>query len=306
MLSYNHEKFIINSLKSVFDNQSDLWQIEVVLIDDGSSDRTAELVEEYAIESGHNINFIKLKHGGISSISRNFNQLVKLASGDFLCFLASDDLYLTNRFNGQFKIMAGDDNVVLCYSDGITAKNGRETGGVLPQREKLLLSTGNSHNVYKFVTSNVPSIFIQGCMIRADFAKSITLFDEELIADDWIFNIHLFREVSSRNLKYAYIDSKVFQRNIHDTNTSRDPVAHFIRVEQVCRKYISNPGVILAQQFVFSVYFCLKSKKHRSSLPRVLKYQKQSGITFCNIVYAVYMIFKSKLSKNYKIGTLNA
>ncbi len=85
--SYNGEKFIAQALESVF--EQDYQPFEVIIVDDGSTDRTAQIIDKY-----ENIQYIYQSNQGVSSAR---NKGVAASSGEIIAFLDSDDYWPTNR-----------------------------------------------------------------------------------------------------------------------------------------------------------------------------------------------------------------
>lgn len=81
--AYNAQDFIRKSLESVF-NQS-YKNLDIIVVNDGSSDKTCEIVEEY-----NNVRLLHKKNGGLCS-ARNFG--VKNARGKYVVLLDADDYY---------------------------------------------------------------------------------------------------------------------------------------------------------------------------------------------------------------------
>ncbi len=85
--AYNSEKFIAETLESLV-NQT-LKDIEVIIVNDGSTDGTQEVVDAYCEKYGIFKSFIK-ENGGVSS-ARNFG--IEKATGEYVVFLDADDTY---------------------------------------------------------------------------------------------------------------------------------------------------------------------------------------------------------------------
>ena len=83
--TYNRAAYVVETVKSVL-NQS-LKEIELIIVDDGSSDNTKEVLQEYIIQG--KINYQWQQNSGRSE-ARNHG--AKIATGIFLLFLDSDDL----------------------------------------------------------------------------------------------------------------------------------------------------------------------------------------------------------------------
>ena len=83
--AYNSEDFIESSIKSII-NQT-INDMEIIIIDDGSTDRTSEICDELE-RIDDRIKVIHKKNGGASS-ARNLG--IELSSGDYIGFVDSDD-----------------------------------------------------------------------------------------------------------------------------------------------------------------------------------------------------------------------
>jgi len=91
MATYNIEEFIGPCLDCIV-NQS-LSDIEIICIDDGSKDKTTEILKEYASKDERIQVVYKDKNEGLA-VARN--EALKLAKGDYVLFLDGDDLYDTD------------------------------------------------------------------------------------------------------------------------------------------------------------------------------------------------------------------
>lgn len=91
MPTYNGEKFIAAALESVEQQQSK--DVEVVVVDDGSSDRTLEIVREFAKRLPIRL-FTPGRIGNWVAVS---NLGLREATGEWACFLHQDDLWLPGR-----------------------------------------------------------------------------------------------------------------------------------------------------------------------------------------------------------------
>ena len=94
--TFNRSDTISRAIKSVL-NQT-YQEIEVIVVDDGSTDRTAEKLQEFA----GRINVIYQRNKGPSS-ARNVG--VNASSGEIVSFLDSDDVWLPGKLAGQIELM---------------------------------------------------------------------------------------------------------------------------------------------------------------------------------------------------------
>ncbi len=89
---YNVEKYLKRCLNSVLSQLSE--DMEIIIIDDGSTDNSGKICEQYTKKYGSVINVIHQKNGGLSS-ARNTG--IENARGEYLYFLDSDD-YISSKF----------------------------------------------------------------------------------------------------------------------------------------------------------------------------------------------------------------
>lgn len=85
--AYNVERFIAATLQSVIDQTLPDW--ELIVVDDGSTDGTAEIIADFAAREPR-ITALAQTNAGCSSAS---NTAISAASGEFVCILGADDLY---------------------------------------------------------------------------------------------------------------------------------------------------------------------------------------------------------------------
>lgn len=111
--TFNRENKIINALDSI-PRRSD---IEVIVIDDSSTDNTVKILKEY---KGLNLKIIKLTNNGGPGKARNYG--LGVMQGEWFTFLDSDDCLVTDEFN---KVI---DSYLVDKYDIIWPTNRRKTG----------------------------------------------------------------------------------------------------------------------------------------------------------------------------------
>ncbi|WP_024791224.1 glycosyltransferase family 2 protein [Lebetimonas sp. JS032] len=89
--NYNYGKFLSECTESVLDQT--YQNFEIIIVDDGSSDNSKEIIEKYA-NKDKRIKPIFKKNGGQASA---FNEGFKHCNGEIICFLDSDDKFLPNK-----------------------------------------------------------------------------------------------------------------------------------------------------------------------------------------------------------------
>lgn len=103
---YNVEKYIVNGVESLC-NQ-DYANIEIILVDDGSPDKSPELIDELARKDDR-IKVIHKKNGGVSS-ARNVG--IKESNGEYIMFVDGDD-WVDSSYVSSFVNMVVESNCVI-------------------------------------------------------------------------------------------------------------------------------------------------------------------------------------------------
>ena len=111
MPAYNCGDFIGIALDSVINQSYKNW--EVIVVDDCSTDNTADVVQEY-IKNDNRIKYHKLEKNSGAAVARN--KAVDLASGKYMAFLDSDDVWFQEKLTKQIGFMEENDYGFTCTS----------------------------------------------------------------------------------------------------------------------------------------------------------------------------------------------
>lgn len=113
MPTYNRVDYIGEAIDSAL-NQT--WQnLELILVDDGSTDSTKEFLEKYKDDA--RLRYFYQDNQG-QSVARN--KAIKEAKGDFIAFLDSDNIWYLDKLEKQMKIVAANLDCDIFIGDGIT------------------------------------------------------------------------------------------------------------------------------------------------------------------------------------------
>ena len=88
--SYNHQNYVQDTIKSII-NQS-YKNIELIAVDDGSSDLTFQKINELRTECEKRFKRVHFETKENEGTIATFNKLVSLTSGEYIYFIASDDM----------------------------------------------------------------------------------------------------------------------------------------------------------------------------------------------------------------------
>ena len=108
---YNQEKYIEQCLNSVV-NQT-YTNLEIIVIDDCSTDSSINIVNNF-MNKDNRIKLIELPENKGVSTARNTG--IDMATGDYICFIDSDDVWVLNKIEKQVKFM-NENNYEFIYSN---------------------------------------------------------------------------------------------------------------------------------------------------------------------------------------------
>ena len=90
--TFNHERFIEAAILSVLAQDFPAAETEILVVDDGSTDKTPEIVRKF----GSRVRLIRKKNGGQASA---FNVGISEARGEIVAFLDGDDWWTRNKLS---------------------------------------------------------------------------------------------------------------------------------------------------------------------------------------------------------------
>ncbi|MCR5609220.1 MAG: glycosyltransferase, partial [Lachnospiraceae bacterium] len=121
MPCWNGEKYIEQAIDSVLSQTYNNW--ELVFIDNGSSDNTGKIIDEYA---NHDKRIIPVHITHLDTVSKSRNAGIPFITGDYTQLLDSDDYISHDMLEKYYKIIKST-NCDICLSDVITFNDKNET-----------------------------------------------------------------------------------------------------------------------------------------------------------------------------------
>ena len=173
MPAYNAAKTIRDSIKSVQAQTFQDW--ELIVIDDGSKDCTADILREIA-SVDNRIRFLQNEKNRGASYTRN--RAVELAKGEWIAFLDSDDLWMPEKLEKQLMLLNKYPDMVICYTaSSFIDDDGNPYDYILPAIEQL---------TYKqLLRKNLMSC--SSVLIRASVMKRIKMPNDKMHEDYFVW-----------------------------------------------------------------------------------------------------------------------
>ena len=171
---------------------------EILLIDDGSTDNSKDVISDYASRYPI-IKYVKKEHSGVSA-SRNLG--IRLATGDFINFLDSDDYIESNMYELMIGAITDDSfDGSLCgyftHKDDEVTSYYSETLDVL-YSEDILKGMFTDENIRGFLVTR---------LFRTSLLKNCPLDEDISICEDLLLQSRLF---TGGNYKFAYVKAPLY------------------------------------------------------------------------------------------------
>lgn len=294
LLTYQHAKYIEDCLKSILDQSYPC--IELVVLDDASTDGTADIISGYAERfEEKNIDFHFIRHEvNAGNVPTNCNEMVRASRGKYLKLLSGDDMLLDCCVTSLVEFLETTDCSIV-YANGYIVDDNYRYGERFG-REVILK---NHHEIPKnilferlLVRNYIPS---STAMIPRWIYDKYGMYDENIGYEDY----DLWLRVAAGGGTFAYLNRFVYLYRKSETGlsncNSRAKFAfmynetikilkkHMIelspdkRKEMVPRFYKDWMGRAKEEQYL-DIYMCLQLKYVRWLLRNKLKKAGKSNL----------------------------
>lgn len=204
MCSYNHAEYIGKSIESIL--AQTITDIELIVIDDASSDNSREVIQKYQ-QLDNRVR--PIFHPENKGISITVNDGLDAATGKYVGFNGSDDIWLPHKLEVQLKKFEENEDVVVWAAGDIINREGTVTGNVKEWAEGKAVSGDIFESL---VEKNY--IFGQTRLVKRENIKDIRFSTEFVYLNDWVFDLEL-----ALRYPYVYIDESLAQYRIHGENS---------------------------------------------------------------------------------------
>ena len=217
VISYNQEAFIADAIKGAV--EQDYANLEVVVSDDASTDRTRDIIAEFAaLYPGRVVPVLNTINKGITG---NSNAGLAACTGDLVAYMGGDDILLPGKIAAQVEWFLARPERVLCghqveifYDD--------DSSPPRPLSRRLLSGKGPSEFIRGVVFAALST------MVRAD-AIPKRGFDERLKT---VSDQKLWIDVMSKGGEFGYVPGIFARHRRHSNNVTNSPLRQAHEVER--------------------------------------------------------------------------
>lgn len=227
---YNGQDFLERCIKSVLAQTYDNW--ELFLIDDGSSDNSVQVIEQYLEDDRIKI----LRNESNSGIPATRNKGIESSNGEFIALLDQDDEWFPEKLQQQIQAFNELENSYgLLYSN---LEVHFDNGEVTERKKEIEPEPVIRKNLELMLLRNL--ISSPTVLIKKEALDEVGLFDESIKwgGDDYDLWIRI-----AHKYKFFYIDEVLCIRHEHQQNYSGDKKRMMFRTIELSEKYIKEFGV---------------------------------------------------------------
>ncbi len=224
--AYNCAPFIAAALESVF---AQFYRpMEVIVVDDGSTDETPELLKKYP-----DVRYFRQANRGPSAAR---NSAIRAAQGELIAFLDVDDLWTAEKLTEQVAALQSQPQAGMCFADMRLFSDGGADEPTMFQKYRLDAKFfGHPRVVDQPLAKLVTMNFIPTSSVVARRAALLQAggFDEQFRkAEDWDLWLRM-----TLDRPIIYSAKLLTLKRVHEVNTSRDAEGMNVAALQVLEKF---------------------------------------------------------------------
>jgi GT2 family glycosyltransferase len=180
--TYNHERFIEKAIVSVLEQDFPAEEREILVVDDGSTDRTPEIVRKFE----PHVRFLWKANGGQASV---FNAGIPECKGEIIAFLDGDDWWAPNKLTTVVQVMTAEPTVgIVGHGIVVVGRDGTEQDEILRDGFRFRANTIEGARLFR---RRGAFLGTSRMTIRAELLRGIGSIPEaiEIQADEYLFTL---------------------------------------------------------------------------------------------------------------------
>jgi glycosyltransferase involved in cell wall biosynthesis len=262
-LCYNHSEFVIECLNSIL-NQT-YKNIEIIIVDDCSTDKSVAVINDF-LYTNSNIQFIanSINLGS----TKSFNQALKIAKGEYIIDLATDDVLLLNCVELQLAKFKNStlNNLGIVYgnAENILENGIHDSYYYDVNTIKKVINSRQKGDIYTQVLAGGDSYCSASAMIKKSVYDDLNGYDETLVYEDldfWIrasrkYNIDFIDEIlMQKRIVKNSLGSQFFNKN-HKINYS----TYLILKKAIGLNRNKAEDLALLKRVHYEIFYCFKNR----------------------------------------------
>jgi glycosyltransferase involved in cell wall biosynthesis len=301
---YNCEKYLKRCIDSVINQTYSDW--ELILVDDGSTDLSGDICDDYSSMLPGQIRVIHQENSGVL-----FARRVGIVSsfGEYLCFIDSDDWYGLNLLEVAKNFENSFHPDLLVYGYKKISEQGQLLEIQLPVEEITYISGARMKSVYERITSGQLSnlwaqIVKRSCVdFEADYCDYVGVFKGEDLLQNLAFVDNAKSVLLIPECMYSYL---INQTGLTHRKITLDYINSHIIVQKTmlgyCEKWKLDPNPT-SQLFMNVFVRCLKALSHDSFFhPKYSLFERKQLLEYLSSGLCFNYLERFTIQKKQKYG----
>jgi glycosyltransferase involved in cell wall biosynthesis/ubiquinone/menaquinone biosynthesis C-methylase UbiE len=207
MPSYQHARFLPEAIESVL--AQTFTDLELIIIDDRSTDGSQEIIRRYAVRDPRVVMaFHTVNHG----IPRTVNDGLSRATGTYVAFIASDDIWAPEKLAMQYQVLLNDPDLVV-WSEAELINEAGEPMNMAFSESCPVVTRRYSGNIFRdLLWGNY--VLASTMMLSRDAACEVGFCEDLRYLNDYRFIVDL-----SYRHKFLWIGVPLVQYRVHSGGT---------------------------------------------------------------------------------------
>ncbi len=225
--TYNRAKFLPRTIDNVLCQT--YQDFEILVIDDGSSDNTREIMQEYIKKHTGKIRYFYKENGGVPT-ARNLG--IQLSNAEFIAFLDSDDIWDADKLKYQMQYMDEHPQIYMCNTDVEYIDEDDKSLGYSKRRNKIPFDGMVFRYVFQHHGIVTSTMVVKKCVF-----DKIGLLDENLpIGDDTDIILRI-----AKSFQIGFIEKPLVKYRMHNMNISKHADTHLYHLKAVEKVLKADP-----------------------------------------------------------------
>ena len=266
---YNTSKYLKKCLDSLV-NQT-LEEIEVIVVNDGSTDNSVDIIKSYEKKYKNKMVFLDKKNGGQGS-ARNLG--IKYAKGEYIGFVDSDDFVDLKMYEEMYEVAKSNkSDIVICNTTDFYEKDNSEEVTSLAFNNNV----NNKEAIIKCVPCILNKIYKKDLLVKSEFKFNESIWYEDLsysiimlmnakkinyIEDPFYYYLH--RNTSTMNNNNA-------QKNLNIIK-AYDELVKYAKENNLYKKFKDELDYILLKEvYISTINRVIRTSNKRSEKLKIIK-----------------------------------
>lgn len=207
--TYNHGEYVGECIESILTQDYPL--IELIVVNDGSTDDTDEVIEKLKKVNKYDFTYITKENEGVG---KTMAKGLSLAKGEFFMEVCADDILVAGSVEKRVDAILNNDNVDFIFANAYRMKDREKTKELLIAGDKQ--GFDSRRHSFKDFAENRATIILHSGILRVKTFKELGGYDSRFYTED----VYL-RYLLALKGNVAFLDEPVLYYREHGTNISK-------------------------------------------------------------------------------------